>query len=358
MRHFTGEVCVAMAVVVVLAMPAAAAITLIEDFSTYPVDTTIHDQGDWVNYMEPHWQAQQNGAALADHTHSTVVQKGNKVALELINRDRTGEIDTVYTAMNLGANHYIYDTGTIYVRFMAMQDGDTLIATNNYWGGWDYGAFETGDAAAPSFQGTATGDGASFANNSMLVELNAEDFRARNGGTYNQLPPARTAGTVYELWMQFDTTAHAARFYQCEDQGTPTLILNGSAGEWWAFRSIQDSVENLKFFVDAYTPAGATEAVETQTYIQSIAVNTGEYVTDRPAANEGDPWIVGGGPVCNPGDANGDLMVDLDDFVILKNNFGMTTGATCAEGDFDGDGDVDLDDFVILKNAFGTSYFG
>ncbi|NLF33020.1 MAG: hypothetical protein GX591_19310 [Planctomycetes bacterium] len=59
---------------------------------------------------------------------------------------------------------------------------------------------------------------------------------------------------------------------------------------------------------------------------------------------------------CNPGDADGDGDVDLDDFVILKNNFGTATGATCAEGDFDADGDVDLDDFVLLKNNFGATY--
>ncbi|NLF31857.1 MAG: hypothetical protein GX591_13340 [Planctomycetes bacterium] len=67
-------------------------------------------------------------------------------------------------------------------------------------------------------------------------------------------------------------------------------------------------------------------------------------------------WTPLGGPVCNPGDADGDGDVDLDDFVILKNNFGTATGATCAEGDFDGDGDVDLDDFVLLKNNFGVTY--
>ncbi len=56
-----------------------------------------------------------------------------------------------------------------------------------------------------------------------------------------------------------------------------------------------------------------------------------------------------------PGDADGDGDVDLDDFAILKTNFGRT-GATAgaAEGDFDTDGDVDLDDFAILKTHFGT----
>jgi hypothetical protein len=54
-----------------------------------------------------------------------------------------------------------------------------------------------------------------------------------------------------------------------------------------------------------------------------------------------------------PGDADLDGDVDLDDFVLLKINFG--TGSTWGQGDFDGDGNVDLDDFVILKNNFGTT---
>ncbi|NLF31725.1 MAG: hypothetical protein GX591_12655 [Planctomycetes bacterium] len=59
--------------------------------------------------------------------------------------------------------------------------------------------------------------------------------------------------------------------------------------------------------------------------------------------------------VARPGDADGDGDVDLDDFVILKRNFGTPSGATRAMGDFDGDGDVDLDDFVLLKTNFGST---
>lgn len=61
-------------------------------------------------------------------------------------------------------------------------------------------------------------------------------------------------------------------------------------------------------------------------------------------------WLLGTGPAYQA-DFDGDGDVDLDDFVILKNNFGLTPPA---DGDADGDGDVDLDDFVILKNEFGT----
>ena len=55
-----------------------------------------------------------------------------------------------------------------------------------------------------------------------------------------------------------------------------------------------------------------------------------------------------------PGDANLDGTVDLQDFGLLKANFGTTTGAVWAQGDFNDDGAVDLQDFGLLKANFGT----
>ena len=54
-----------------------------------------------------------------------------------------------------------------------------------------------------------------------------------------------------------------------------------------------------------------------------------------------------------PGDANGDGTVDLQDFGLLKANFGGPGG--WGDGDFNGDGAVDLQDFGILKSNFGTA---
>ena len=51
------------------------------------------------------------------------------------------------------------------------------------------------------------------------------------------------------------------------------------------------------------------------------------------------------------GDANLDNIVDLQDFSILKANFGQPGG--WAEGNFNGDNLIDLQDFSILKANFG-----
>lgn len=53
-----------------------------------------------------------------------------------------------------------------------------------------------------------------------------------------------------------------------------------------------------------------------------------------------------------PGDANFDEKVDLEDFNILKENFG--TGIWPEQGDANVDGKVDLADFALLKANFGT----
>jgi hypothetical protein len=53
-----------------------------------------------------------------------------------------------------------------------------------------------------------------------------------------------------------------------------------------------------------------------------------------------------------PGDANGDMAVNLEDFSLLKANF----GGAGPVGDFNGDVAVNLADFSILKNYFGQQF--
>lgn len=56
-----------------------------------------------------------------------------------------------------------------------------------------------------------------------------------------------------------------------------------------------------------------------------------------------------------PGDANGDGMVDIIDFQLLSNSYGLQQGQTRydARCDFNGDNVVDILDFQILSNNFG-----
>jgi hypothetical protein len=56
-----------------------------------------------------------------------------------------------------------------------------------------------------------------------------------------------------------------------------------------------------------------------------------------------------------PGDANGDQVVNFNDFLILSANFGKQTDAVFAEGDFDNDNAVTFGDFLILSANYGRT---
>ena len=58
------------------------------------------------------------------------------------------------------------------------------------------------------------------------------------------------------------------------------------------------------------------------------------------------------------GDTNNDWVVDAADYITVKQNFGMTSGATWSMGNFDGDGNVDWDDLQIVMANFGTRSIG
>jgi hypothetical protein len=56
----------------------------------------------------------------------------------------------------------------------------------------------------------------------------------------------------------------------------------------------------------------------------------------------------------DPGDANGDGHVDINDLTIVLANFGKT-GMTWSQGDFNGDGVVDINDLTIVLANFGST---
>ncbi|NLF30795.1 MAG: DUF4962 domain-containing protein [Planctomycetes bacterium] len=132
-----------------------------------------------------------------------------------------------------------------------------------------------------------------------------------------------------------------------DGDGFETVTLDGSA----SFARTGEITGWFWFLDDVMAGMGQTlvKALPVGENVITLAVTNmyGEQATDTVTVT-----VEPGAAV--PGDCDGDGDVDLDDFVVLKNNFGRTGDATRADGDFDGDRDVDLDDFVILKSNFGT----
>ena len=108
----------------------------------------------------------------------------------------------------------------------------------------------------------------------------------------------------------------------------------------------------------AWSPSAAAISVGSAQLLPTGG-STNIYQSNYQSEPEADSTGSGGpalsGLTFLPGDANGDGTVDLQDFGILKSNFG-TTGATWAQGDFNGDGMVDLQDFGVLKGNFGNNW--
>ena len=60
-------------------------------------------------------------------------------------------------------------------------------------------------------------------------------------------------------------------------------------------------------------------------------------------------------PTPEPGDANGDGQVDINDLTIVLTNYGQIAGMAWSQGDFTGDGAVDMDDLTIVLANFGET---
>ncbi|MFW6145885.1 MAG: hypothetical protein ACOC7R_00970 [Planctomycetota bacterium] len=144
------------------------------------------------------------------------------------------------------------------------------------------------------------------------------------------------ACSTYAFRSAFDETFGDAQAVQ-NDSGSGAFTFNPDAGRWELAGAVVGVV--------------ACDADLTRALIgnQVIMADLSIY-RDQINAIVSEPI-----PDPVPGDADGDGDVDLDDFVILKTNFGCAANATWAMGDFDGDGDVDLDDFVLLKANFGIT---
>lgn len=77
------------------------------------------------------------------------------------------------------------------------------------------------------------------------------------------------------------------------------------------------------------------------------------YFVPRPMFWSSSPFDITMTMAALPGDANVDGLVDIQDFGILKDHYGLP--GVFEQGDFNGDGLVDMQDFGLLKNNYGLS---
>jgi hypothetical protein len=90
-----------------------------------------------------------------------------------------------------------------------------------------------------------------------------------------------------------------------------------------------------------WTPFSATDLTYDGTYASFTVTALGTYAVTT-------------GVVFQPGDANHDGKVDVNDLTILLSNFGQT-GTTWSQGEFTGSGTVDINDLTIVLASFGQS---
>ena len=121
-----------------------------------------------------------------------------------------------------------------------------------------------------------------------------------------------------------------------------TLIYNTAKTNW------------LSLTVPATTTTAVTVGTQPATNLTGNITGVG-FVTSliRAAATTVDIDFVDVGIPPVPGDVTGDRLVMMDDYNIIKANFG-TSQALRTGGDLNKDGVVNLLDFAQWKNAFGT----
>jgi len=339
-------------IVASVVIPALAAIAsadpnmvVIDDFSSYDLSggpIQLHGLG--THYIGPSmWETQNNTSTTSVCTAQMVEAIDGVQAASLTNMDsRTPSLSTVHAAVALPAANEITGDGTIYVRFK--HDGapnDFIMCTNDFAPGWS-------TLGSDPYYGLPVG-GTSYTPQGAMVFVGYDGtFMARDGGAY-QVDPSVTfdANAWYEMWVQVDNANARSMYWTCPDGGTPTQVMNPADGAaWWDHRNAdRNAVYNIQFNL------GLGDAAQHHVWIDTIAVDNTAFSTNR---FDGYQKITVGPNCDQPGDADQDGDVDLDDFVILKTNWGGP-GGDCTTGDFNASDSVDLDDFVILKNNWGAA---
>ncbi len=194
----------------------------------------------------------------------------------------------------------------------------------------------------------------------------AADFNGTDAFTYTVVDSSgrEDAATVTVTVAALNDRPAADAIAADVAAGEPgTIALNGSdvetamAGLFFEIVvAPQHGQVSLADHVATYTPDAGYEGADSFSY---TVLDRGDPI--GVDALTSDPAVVSitiaPALTSRPGDADCDGDVDLDDFVVVKLNFGRT-GATWAQGDFDGNGTVDLDDFMSIKQNFGPGKSG
>jgi len=154
----------------------------------------------------------------------------------------------------------------------------------------------------------------------------------------------------------------ASRIYHFNggfDYGLQVMDVPNSLGPFqWVFDLTKAGNQITWNATYGGNPLLLSQGPHTLTVNDSRGLNTMEWTTLGGAGAAMDNIVITAlnatpPPSWHPGDANKDGIVDLQDFGLLKDNFGMTVGAIWDQGDFNADGAIDLQDFGILKDHFG-----
>ncbi len=141
-----------------------------------------------------------------------------------------------------------------------------------------------------------------------------------------------------------------------------------TGNEWftWAFTGsdLQTLQASKQYAFDLYSSTGwlGFDGDTSDSYTGGTAFNSGgggarsfNGITTGNLANHGydRTFLVSLSPslLVGPGDVDGDGDTDLNDYVIIKTNFFLASGAIRTQGDLTGDGRVLLDDFALWRSS-------
>ena len=191
--------------------------------------------------------------------------------------------------------------------------------------------------------------------------------------------PTKDLETRVRLYLGGDDGLQPDRYRELNDEHDlsfvtkPTVIYGHS--EVTQFETTDDGAIRMALRTDSHPgrfqdPESFADVVDLVWSDQEVTFETGRpgpLSNNRPAVRDGAnfdgnlfvdrvKFVDGVGGVeygLTAGDANADLKVDFQDFLILANNWGRTTDVTFFDGDFDGDGGVGFFDFLDVANNFG-----